>query len=80
MKYTTIIGLLLVALGVTAYFFGNSEIGELFGSKEFLIGLLFGAGIGMLLGGFLGWLYKKPYTSPKSKTENSVPPTGSHNV
>lgn len=73
MKYTTIIGILLIALGVTAYFFGNSEIGELFGTKEFLIGLLFGSGIGMLLGGFLGWLYKKPHAdkSKPSKTEDS---------
>lgn len=71
MRYTTIIGLLLVALGVTAYFFGNSEIDELFGSKEFLIGLLFGSGIGLLLGGFLGWLYKKPYAD-KSKNLDSA--------
>ena len=73
MKYTTIIGILLVALGVTAYFFGNSDFGELFGSKEFLIGLLFGSGIGMLLGGFLGWLYKKPYAE-KSKNSSSAEP------
>lgn len=79
MKYTTIIGLLLMALGVTAYFFGNSEIGELFGSKEFLIGLLFGGGTGMLLGGFLGWLYKKPYAD-KRKTENPEHSAGSHNI
>ena len=72
MKYTTIIGILLIALGVTAYFFGNSEIGELFGTKEFLIGLLFGGGIGMLLGGFLGWLYKKPYAL-KPKKEEKLP-------
>jgi len=71
MKYTTIIGILLIALGVTAYFFGNSEIDELFGSKEFLIGLLFGGGIGLLLGGFLGWLYKKPYAD-KSKKSTST--------
>lgn len=76
MKYTTILGLLLVALGITAYFFGNADFGDLFGSKEFVIGLLLGSGIGLLLGGFLGWLYKKPYEKTKeikpSETDSNI--------
>lgn len=71
MKYTTIIGILLIALAVTAYFFGNSDFGELFGSKEFIIGLLFGGGVAMLLGGFLGWLYKKPYETKSEKPDQN---------
>jgi len=74
MKYTTIIGILLIAIGLVASFVGKIDFGELIAEPEFALGLLYGGGIGMLLGGFLGWLYKKPYVS---KSDQKVNPTES---
>lgn len=70
MKYTTIIGVLLIAMGIVAAFVGKVEFGNLITESYFALGILFGGGIGLLLGGFLGWLYKKPY-----ETKNSVKQT-----
>lgn len=70
MKYTTIIGALLIAMGIVAAFVGKVEFGNLITESSFALGILFGGGIGLLLGGFLGWLYKKPY-----ETKNSVKQT-----
>lgn len=67
MKYTTIIGILLIGIGLVASFVGKIDFGELIAEPEFSLGILFGGGIGILFGGFIGWLYKKPY----AKTTNS---------
>ncbi len=68
MKYTTIIGILMIAIGLVASFVGNINFGELIVEPEFSLGILFGGGIGILLGGFIGWLYKKPYASKSNKS------------
>lgn len=73
MKYTTIIGVLLIAIGLVASFVGKISFGELIAEPEFSLGILFGGGIGILLGGFLGWLYKKPYATPESNKSVSNP-------
>lgn len=72
MKYTTIIGILLVAIGIVAAFVGKIEFGELITESSFALGILYGGGIGILLGGFLGWLYKKPYAPENSTTTSST--------
>jgi hypothetical protein len=69
MKYTTIIGILLLAIGLVAAFVGKIEFGDLISEPSFALGLLYGGGIGLLCGGFIGWLYKKPY-APKNTPPN----------
>lgn len=59
MKYTTIIGILLIAIGLVAAFVAKTDFGDLITDSDFALGLLFGGGSGILIGGFLGWLYKK---------------------
>ncbi len=58
MIYSTIIGVLLIAISATMYYFTNLDVSRIFSDKEFLVGITGGAGIGFILGGFLGWLYK----------------------
>ncbi|WP_333660612.1 hypothetical protein [Chishuiella changwenlii] len=58
MTYSTIIGVLLIAISATIYYFTSLDVSRLFSNKEFLVGITGGAGIGFILGGFLGWLYK----------------------
>ena len=58
MTYSTIIGVLLIAISATMYYFTNLDVSRIFSDKEFLVGITGGAGIGFILGGFLGWLYK----------------------
>ncbi|MDD3773031.1 MAG: hypothetical protein RBT46_02695 [Weeksellaceae bacterium] len=69
MKYTSIIGILLIAIGLISSFIGKIEFGNLITEPEFALGLLYGGGFGLLSGGFLGWLYKKPYA--KKQTEET---------
>lgn len=58
MTYSTLIGVLLIAISVAMYYFTNLDVSRLFADKEFLVGITGGAGVGFILGGFLGWLYK----------------------
>lgn len=58
MTYSTLIGVLLIAISITMYYFTNLDVSRLFSDKEFLVGITGGAGIGFIFGGFLGWLYK----------------------
>ena len=58
MTYSTFIGVLLIAISVAMYYFTNLDYTRFFSDKEFLVGITGGAGIGFILGGFLGWLYK----------------------
>ncbi len=83
MKYTTIIGILLIAIGIVASFIGKIQFGDLFQEAEFVLGLLYGGGAGFLVGGIIGWMYKKRnavHTVTRSKTEEALPPSGSHNL
>ncbi|MDD3458760.1 MAG: hypothetical protein PHO74_04735 [Weeksellaceae bacterium] len=61
MKYAFLIGILLISIGLVATFIAKIEFGELITQPEFALGLLYGGGTGLLLGGFLGWLYKKSH-------------------
>ena len=58
MTYSTIIGVLLIAISAAMYYFTNLDVSRVFSDKEFLVGITGGAGIGFIFGGFLGWLYK----------------------
>lgn len=58
MTYSTIIGVLLIAISFAIYYFTNLDVSRLFSNKEFLVGITGGTGIGFIFGGFLGWLYK----------------------
>ncbi|WP_313373528.1 hypothetical protein [Chishuiella sp.] len=58
MTYTTIIGFLLLAISAVICYFTSLDFSGLFTTKEFLVGITGGAGIGFIIGGFLGWLYK----------------------
>lgn len=66
MRYTTIIGLLLIAIGLVASFVAKIDLWDLLAQPNFALGLLYGSGLGMLIGGFVGWLYKR------TKVENST--------
>ncbi len=61
MKYSFIIGFLLIAIGLVASFIAKIEFGEIIKEPNFALGLLYGGGLGLLIGGFLGWLYKKDH-------------------
>ena len=56
MTYSTFIGVLLIAISVAMYYFTNLDYTRFFSDKEFLVGITGGAGIGFILGGFLGVL------------------------
>ena len=58
MTYSTLIGVLLIAISVAMYYFTNLDVSRLFADKEFLVGITGGAGVGFIIGGFLGWMYK----------------------
>lgn len=72
MKYSTIIGVLLLLIGFVASYVAKYSFGDFITDPEFAVGLCFGGGAGLLLGGFLGWLYKK--SKPK-KEKNTITPT-----
>lgn len=78
MRYTTIIGILLIAIGLVSFFIGKIEFADLISEPDFALGLLYGGGLGLLIGGLLGWLYKKPYskagnTSPNNPSQEDLP-------
>lgn len=72
MKYSTIIGILLLLIGFVASFVAKYSFNDLITDPEFAVGLSFGGGAGLIFGGFLGWLYKR--TKPK-KDKTTVEPT-----
>lgn len=83
MKYTTIIGILLIAIAVVSTYVGKIKFGDLLTEPQFVLGLLYGGGLGMLIGGIIGWLYKKRNkveTIKPTQTQQTTPPTGSHNI
>lgn len=83
MKYTTIIGILLIAIAIVATFVGKINVGEIFKEPEFVLGILYGSGLGMLIGGIIGWMYKKRNkveTIKTPKVDQTTTPTGSHNL
>jgi len=83
MKYTTIIGILLIAIAIVSTFVGKINVGDIFTEPEFVLGLLYGSGLGMLIGGIIGWMYKKRNKVDiikSTKVENTTTPTGSHNL
>lgn len=55
MKYSTIIGLLLLAVGLVLYILQEPD----YSMKEFYIGGFIGLGVGLFLGGIMGFLQKK---------------------
>lgn len=83
MKYTTIIGALLIAIAIVSTYVGKIKFGDLLTEPEFVLGLLYGGGLGMLIGGIIGWLYKKSNkveTIKTQKNQDATPPTDIHNV
>lgn len=83
MKYTTIIGILLIAIAIVASFVGKISFADLLTEPEFVLGFLYGGGLGILFGGIIGWMYKKrnkTETSKSAKVEETMPPTGSRNL
>lgn len=69
MRYAIIIGILLIVIGLISGSIGKYEFSDLVTVPEFALGLFFGGGIGIIIGGLLGWMYKKPYS------KNDVKPT-----
>jgi uncharacterized membrane protein YciS (DUF1049 family) len=78
MKYAMIIGFLLVAIGLVAAYVGKIEFSDLISESSFALGILYGGGLGLILGGLLGWLYKKPYETKNSA--NSTKESTSSNL
>ena len=77
MKYSSIIGILLLLIGLVASFVAKYSFSDLITDPEFAVGLSFGGGAGLLFGGFLGWLYKRPKAkkgaeAKKANTETST--------
>lgn len=83
MKYTTIIGILLIAIAIVASFVGKIQFGDLLTEPEFVLGLLYGGGAGLIIGGVIGWMYKKCSKDEivRSKSsENTIPPSETGNL
>lgn len=55
MKYSTIIGLVLLVVGLVLYIIQEPD----YTVKEFYIAGFMGLGVGLLLGGFMGYAQKK---------------------
>lgn len=70
MKYTTIIGILILAIAGVSTFVGKISLSEIISEPEFSLGIMYGAGLGLLIGGFIGWLYKKPYAPKSNEPKN----------
>ncbi|HEY4539657.1 MAG TPA: hypothetical protein VIG94_06580 [Faecalibacter sp.] len=58
MSYATIIGLLLLALSYVMYATTHTVFEVMIKEYSFSIGIVGGIGIGLIFGGFLGWLFK----------------------
>lgn len=72
MRYTTIIGSLLIAIGLVASFVAKIDFWDLIAQPNFALGMLYGGGLGMLIGGFIGWLYKRTKVdTSKQKAEKN---------
>lgn len=70
MKYTSIIGILLFAIGVAIFYFTNLELDRLTLDKEFFVGIFCGLGLGFFVGGLLGWAYKRRKIQRQIAVEN----------
>ncbi|QTV06294.1 hypothetical protein [Faecalibacter bovis] len=58
MSYSSIIGILLLIMAYVMFNTTHSVFGVMVKELSFSIGLLGGVGIGLIFGGFLGWLFK----------------------
>lgn len=58
MSYSSIIGFLLLAIAYMMYSTTHSVLEVMVKEYSFSIGIVGGIGIGMIIGGFLGWLFK----------------------
>ena len=58
MSYATILGILLLAISYMMYNTTHSVFTLMVKEYSFVIGIVGGVGIGLILGGFLGWLFK----------------------
>lgn len=58
MSYSTIIGILLLAISYMMYATTHTVFAEMIKEHIFAIGVVGGVGIGLIIGGFLGWLFK----------------------
>lgn len=58
MSYASIIGVLLLVMSYMMYNTTHTVFAEMVKEYSFAIGTIGGIGIGLILGGFLGWLFK----------------------
>lgn len=58
MSYATILGILLLAISYMMYNTTHTVFELMVKEYSFVIGTVGGVGIGLILGGFLGWLFK----------------------
>ena len=72
MSYASIIGLLLLIMAYVMFNTTHSVFSIMVKELSFSIGIIGGVGIGLILGGFLGWLfkYRKLKKETQAETEN----------
>lgn len=58
MSYSSIIGILLLIMAYVMFNTTHSVFDIMVKELSFSIGIIGGVGIGLILGGFLGWLFK----------------------
>lgn len=67
MKYSVILGILLIAIAIVAAYAARLNVREIIALEGFALGILFGGGLGLVIGGLLGRLYRKPYDGETKK-------------
>ena len=70
MSYATIIGLLLLGISYIIFRTTHTAFQLMITEYTFFIGVIGGVGLGLILGGFLGWLYK--YRKLKKESEKQL--------
>lgn len=70
MSYSTIIGVLLLAISYIIFRTTHTVLEVMIKEYSFSIGIIGGIGLGLILGGFLGWIFK--YKKLKKQTQKEI--------
>jgi NhaP-type Na+/H+ or K+/H+ antiporter len=69
MSYASIIGILLLTISYIIFRTTHTVFELMIKEYSFSIGIIGGIGLGLILGGFLGWIFKYKKLSKQSKKD-----------